>query len=122
MSLTIYLRSLGPWTSMNSKWRPMLKREVTCLVINSLCTYGVRFKRLTHDPPHTHTYTHTHVNLNDISWFTENQPSGSLDFPQACISTRTSIRSLTTAHLIVILWWLLYSPIFNVVAKSSINN
>ena len=33
----IYLRSLGPWRSMNSKWRPMLKREVTRLVINSLC-------------------------------------------------------------------------------------
>jgi len=34
--MTIYLRSLGPWRSMNSKWRPMLKREVTRLVINSL--------------------------------------------------------------------------------------
>ena len=38
----IYLRSLGPWRSMNSKWRPMLKREVIRLVINSLwyaCSY-----------------------------------------------------------------------------------
>ncbi|KAK2170678.1 hypothetical protein LSH36_1g12015 [Paralvinella palmiformis] len=35
--VTIYLRSLGPWRSMNSKWRSMLKREVTRLVINSPC-------------------------------------------------------------------------------------
>jgi len=34
--VTNYLRSLGPWRSMNSKWCPMLKREVTRLVINSL--------------------------------------------------------------------------------------
>jgi len=30
---------LGPWRSLNSKWRPLLKREVTHLVINSICCY-----------------------------------------------------------------------------------
>jgi len=46
LSVTIYLRSLGPWRSMNSKWGPMLKREVTRLVIYSLWLYDMYLVRV----------------------------------------------------------------------------